>query len=62
MSQYDWIIRDGRVIDPANGIDDELDLAISDGVIARVERALDVSTAERVYDAGGECGPSKSHE
>ena len=54
MNQCDWIIRGGRVIDPANGVDDELDLAISDGVIARVGRSLDVAAADRVYDAGGQ--------
>jgi dihydroorotase len=54
MNQYDWIIRGGRVIDPANGVDDELDLAISDGVIARVGRSLDVAAADRVYEAGGQ--------
>ena len=51
MSQYDWIIQSGRVIDPANGIDDELDVAIADGEIARVDRGLDVAAADRVYDA-----------
>ena len=54
MSQYDWIIQGGRVIDPANGVDDELDLAISDGKIAGVDRGLDAATADRVYDAAGE--------
>ena len=54
MSQYDWIIQGGRVIDPANGIDAELDLTISDGEIARVVRGLDPAAADRVYAAAGE--------
>lgn len=53
MSQYDWIIKGGRLIDPANGIDDELDLGISAGEITIVENALDESAADRVYDASG---------
>ena len=53
MSQYDWIIKGGRVIDPANDIDDELDLALSAGAIARIDRGLDGAAADRVYDAAG---------
>ncbi len=54
MSNYDWIIKGGRVIDPANGVDDHLDLGISAGKIAAVGRDLDAAAADRVHDAGGD--------
>ena len=53
MSEYDCIIRGGRLIDPGNNIDDELDLGISGGQIAAVDKGLDLSVANRVYDATG---------
>ena len=53
MSHYDLIIQGGRVIDPANGVDDHLDLGITDGKIAQVGRGLDASSAGQVHDAGG---------
>ena len=52
-SLYDWLVCGGRVIDPANGLDSVLDVAISDGKIAAVEANLDVGLADKVYDAGG---------
>ena len=53
MSEYDCIIRGGRLIDPGNNIDDELDLGISGGQIAAVDKGLDLSVANQVYDATG---------
>ncbi len=53
MNQYDWIIAGGRVIDPANDIDDELDVGISAGEIAAVGMGLDGAAADQVYDASG---------
>ena len=52
-SLYDWLVCGGRVIDPANGLDSVLDVAISGGKIAAVEANLDVGLADKVYDAGG---------
>ncbi|MBK9169453.1 MAG: dihydroorotase [Bryobacterales bacterium] len=46
------LIRNGRVIDPASGLDRSADVAIEDGVIARVAPGLDPGGAE-VFDAGG---------
>ena len=53
MSQYDWIVKGGHVIDPANDVDDDLDIGISTGKIAKVDNGLEVAVADRVYDATG---------
>ena len=53
MSQYDWIIQGGRVIDPANGIDEKLDVAISNGKVAAVGLDLDTAQDSQVYHADG---------
>ncbi len=49
------IIRNGRVIDPANSIDTQCDVVVQGGVIADVGKADDrlVDAAARVVDAGG---------
>ena len=46
-------IRDGRVIDPANGIDGQLDLYISHGRVAAVGQKPGGFDADHVIDAGG---------
>ncbi|WP_432822249.1 dihydroorotase [Trichloromonas sp.] len=46
------LIKGGRVIDPANGVDDTLDLLIKDGKIAKTGKNLDATGAE-VIDAAG---------
>ena len=46
------LIRGGRVIDPANGIDEYLDILLADGKIARLGKNLPVEDAQ-VLDAGG---------
>ena len=43
------IVKGGRVVDPANGVDGTLDVLIENGIIARVARDLPVSGAE-VYE------------
>lgn len=53
MSQYDWIIQGGRVIDPANDIDGHHDVAIASGKIVAVGERLDAGLAAKVYDATG---------
>ena len=53
MKKYDWIIRGGRVIDPAHDMDGLFDMAIDAGRIAAVQKALDADSAEHVYDARG---------
>lgn len=49
----DILIKGGHVIDPANGIDRPMDVAITDGKISRVERNIPASEARRVVDARG---------
>lgn len=48
---YDLILKGGHVIDPANHIDDVMDVAIANGKIAAVGKGL--SGAGRVFDANG---------
>jgi dihydroorotase len=40
------ILKGGRVIDPANGLDGEFDVLIDDGIVARVGKSLAVNGAE----------------
>ena len=53
MSEYDCIIRGGRVIDPANGVDGQYDVAIANGRIAAVEEQLNADSVAQAYDARG---------
>ena len=53
MSTHDWLIKGGRVIDPANDIDGLLDLAIAEGRITVVASGLEPDQAQQVYDATG---------
>jgi dihydroorotase len=46
------VIKNGRVVDPANGIDAVRDVALEDGVIAAVAENIDVTGAEE-FDATG---------
>ncbi len=46
----DLLIRNGRLVDPANGVDDMLDLLISGGRVKRIGRRL--GDADGVGDAG----------
>ena len=52
MTSERWLLRGGRVIDPAAGIDEVADVRISDGVIQEVGAELSTSYA-RVFDAEG---------
>ena len=51
--QYSLLVKGGHVIDPKNGIDGVMDVAVRDGKIARVEASIDPSSAARVVDASG---------
>lgn len=46
------VFRNGRLVDPANNIDEPLDLLCVDGKVAQVGKNIEVSDAE-VIDAGG---------
>lgn len=50
---YSVVIKGGRVIDPKNGIDAKLDVAIGDGKVMLVQKNIDPSLAKQVVDARG---------
>jgi dihydroorotase len=50
---FSLVIRNGRVLDPGAGIDGVMDVGVSDGRIAAVERGLPVDNVEKVVDATG---------
>lgn len=51
--EFDLLLRGGHVIDPANGIDAVMDVAVKDGKIARVARSISPRTSNRVIDISG---------
>ena len=53
MKRYDWVIRGGHVIDPANERNGVFDIAIAAGKIAAGEEALEADLAENTYEARG---------
>jgi len=53
MSEERLLIQGGRVVDPANGVDAVLSVAIADGHIAAVGQVPEGFTADRAIDASG---------
>jgi len=53
MRKYDLIIRGGRVIDPANQLDEALNICICDGRISAITRSIEAELADETYDATG---------
>ena len=51
--QFDTLIKGGRVIDPARGLDGPYDVAISDGRIAQVDVAIPAVAAAQTLDVKG---------
>ena len=51
--QIDILIKGGHVIDPANDIDSEMDVAILEGKIFQVSRDISEDQAQKVVDATG---------
>lgn len=49
--QFDLLIKGGRLIDPASGVDAVRDVAIADGRVAAIEAAIDAEHATQVVDA-----------
>ena len=47
------LIRNGRVVDPSQSLDQGMDVLLSDGVIADLGERLDVTSETEVLDAGG---------
>ena len=52
-AQYDIVLRGGRVIDPANGIDGRMDVAVTGNRIVSVKPEIPASQARRVLDVSG---------
>jgi len=50
---YDLLIKGGHVIDAKNDIDGQMDIAVKDGIIARVASNISETEAERVVNAEG---------
>jgi dihydroorotase len=53
QTPYDLVLKGGHVIDPKNGIDKVLDVAIANGKIARVATNIPAAQAKIVADAAG---------
>ncbi len=51
--QYDTLLKGGHVIDPKNGIDRVMDVAITGGKIARVAPGISPSEAKKTVDVAG---------
>jgi dihydroorotase len=50
---YDLLIKGGHVLDPGQGLDGQLDIAVHDGKIARIEAGIPAEDAARVIEARG---------
>ncbi|TIP84813.1 MAG: amidohydrolase/deacetylase family metallohydrolase, partial [Mesorhizobium sp.] len=51
--QFDLLLKGGRLIDPASGLDAQRDLAIAGGRIAAIDADIPFERAARVIDATG---------
>lgn len=51
--QYDLLIKNGHVIDPKNKIDAVMDVAVSDGKIAKLAQDIDAAQSKKTIDATG---------
>ena len=56
QKKYEILITNGTVIDPANGLNGRLDVAVNAGRIAAVAPALSQTDAVRVIDVRGALG------
>lgn len=50
VSRFDLVLKNGRVVDPARGIDARMDLAIKDGKIAALEAGIGAEYARDLRD------------
>jgi dihydroorotase len=50
---HDLLVKGGTVVDPSNGLDGVLDIAVEDGVIARIARDIPSAEAARTIEATG---------
>jgi dihydroorotase len=53
QAQYDLLLKGGHVIDPRNGLDRRMDVAVTAGKIARVADSIPVAEAKKVVDVAG---------
>jgi dihydroorotase len=51
--RYDTLLKGGHVIDPANRLNRQLDVAVHEGKIARVDRNIPASEAKSTVDVSG---------
>ncbi len=51
--EYDVLLKGGRVIDPKNGLDQPMDVAVRGGVIAAVARDIDAARARETLRVDG---------
>jgi dihydroorotase len=50
---YDLLLKGGRVIDPKNGVDGTMDVAIANGKVARLAEGIAEADASKVVDVSG---------
>src|SRR3989441_714496 len=50
---YDVVLKGGTVVDPSSGLDGVLDVAVENGVIARIAPGIAPSEAARLIEVGG---------
>ncbi len=48
-----WLIQNGHLIDPANGLDDVMDIRVVDGKVVNVAKSLKAEDADEIVDANG---------
>lgn len=53
QARYDLLLKGGHVVDPRNGIDRVIDVAIAGGKIARVAENIAAAEAKKVVDVTG---------
>jgi dihydroorotase len=53
VPKYDLLLKGGHVIDPANGLDGKMDVAVSLGRIAAVQKEIPANEAGKVVDVTG---------
>ncbi len=53
MTNYDLLLKGGRVIDPANQIDDVMDVAVKGRIIVKVDDDINPEDATNVVDCSG---------
>lgn len=53
MKKFDYILKNGHIIDPGNKIDEVMDIAILDNKIAKVGINISDNLSDKVYDISG---------